>query len=96
MMVRIYALSRRKHWQSPPGLYKKRDLEVEQMVQANIFKHGRGRVAKNPVDCFQRNKFTPCILLTSRVSRSYDLHKSESLPPARDTIHPNQLKHIFN
>jgi hypothetical protein len=72
-----------KHWQSPPRLYKKRGLEAEQMVQAIIFKHGRGRVAKEPVDCFHRNKFTPCILLTSRVRRSYALHKSESLPPAR-------------
>jgi hypothetical protein len=46
----VYALSNtEKTMPKPPQVYEKRILEAESKVQ-EIFKHGRGRVAKKPVN----------------------------------------------
>jgi hypothetical protein len=40
----------------PPKVYEKRILEAEWRVQAIFFKHGRGRVAKKPVNLMAVSK----------------------------------------
>jgi hypothetical protein len=46
----VYALSNtEKTMPKPPQVYEKKILEAESRVQA-IFKHGRGRVSKKPVN----------------------------------------------